>query len=611
MRGLPPAAPAAVFVSLHLLPLAGMACLWGVDAASWLPPAGRLALAGAALALFVPACFRGARAAARSAGRRPGPLAAGLATAAAAVFLALRSAGHLLGDGVLHLHDFDRIRETPVGFRALTWSNNNAPLANWVVWAAQKAGGSAWSDSLTTFRVVAVASGAAWVTGSVAAAWRLASPGAGRALILAFLLTAGWMQLFAGYVELYAPLPPMILAFLVLGGAGGRRGAWGAAAVLGVLAAQHFAAVSLAPALLFAPDAAGGRGARIRDAALRSALAAATAAAVLALLGFDPGAYLAAPRAALLTLGAPGPRQAYGLLAPAHFLDVINQLLLVAPAAMMGLALLRRGGGTPATRFLGAAAVGPLALAAVANPEVGAFRDWDALAFAGVPLTLWVAVRLAGGAGERTARIAFLVGGAAGLHTLAWIAANADADAVERRFVTLLEACPVSVHATAYGWESVGQLRLEGGRREEACAAFESAARAAPDNPRYWYAAGRLHLEAGRPREAEAALRTVLRLDPDRVDALVATGTLALARGDAAEAAALLGRAARGAPANADAWFQLARAMELAGDAAGAREASERLLQLEPRGPRADEARRRLAPESGGPGDAPAQPGRR
>jgi len=213
-----------------------------------------------------------------------------------------------------------------------------------------------------------------------------------------------------------------------------------------------------------------------------------------------------------------------------------------------------------------------------------------------VPLTVWVAVRLASASGGRTGRIAFLLGGAAALHTLAWIAANADAIAVEQRFVTLLEACPVSAHATAYGWESVGQLRLEDGRREEACRAFQSAAAAAPDNPRYWYAAGRLHLEVGRPREAEECLRTVLRLDPERVDALLAVGTLALARRDATEAGRLLTRAARLAPRNADVWFQLTRAMEQAADAEAARAAAERFLELEPRGPRAEEVRGRAAP---------------
>jgi tetratricopeptide (TPR) repeat protein len=591
-----PAVPAAAFLLLHLLPFAGVPCLWGVDAPRYVSAPAAIALAAAAVVLFLPASRRAAAMAARSAGRRPLPLAAGLAAAATGLFLALPSAGHLLGDGILHLNDFDRIRAAPVGFRGLTWSNNNAPLANWIVWAVQRAGAGAWSDSLTTFRVLAAACGALWTVAAVWASRRLAAGGAGRALVLAFLLSAGWMQLFAGYVELYAPLPPLVLAFLVLGAAGGRRGAWAAAAVLGVLVPLHFAAVSLAPALVVAADGERGLAARVRDAAGRCAVAAGVAAAVLALLGFDAAAYLAAPRAALLSLGDPGPRQAYGLLAPAHILDVLNQLLLAAPAAMMGLVLLRRGEASPATRFLGAAAIGPLALLAVANPEVGAFRDWDALAFAGVPLTVWVAARLARGGEERSGRIAFLAGGAAALHTLAWIAANADAAAAERRFVALLEGCRVSAHATAYGWESVGQLQLEGGRREEACRAFESAARAAPDNPRYRYAAGRLHLEAGRPREAEEALRAVLRLDPERVDALVAAGTLALARGDAAEAERLLARATGLAPANADAWFQLARAREAAGDAEGARAAAERFLQLQPEGRRADELRRRAAP---------------
>ena len=130
------------------------------------------------------------------------------------VFLGLRSAVHLLGDGQLHLHDLHQIGARDLRFSDVGWANNNAPLSNWLLYVLHRLGrlgddpaSPLWSSPVVTFRVYSVASGVLYVLLSVATARRFGRAGAERGLLTGFLLTAGYLQLFAGYAEMYALLP--------------------------------------------------------------------------------------------------------------------------------------------------------------------------------------------------------------------------------------------------------------------------------------------------------------------------------------------------------------------------------------------------------------------
>jgi tetratricopeptide (TPR) repeat protein len=593
---LPFAVPAAAFLALHLIVGGGaLARWWGVDALVYLPGTASGAFTALGAALFVPAARRAVIRAAASLGARPALGVAALAVLAAAVFLAMPATTHLLGDGLLHLGDLQRLAASGASFSEVSWANENAPLSNWTVWALHRAGG--WESPLTTFRALGLACGVFYVLVAARAAWRLATDGAGRALLLGALLSAGYMQLFAGYAELYALLPPLVLLYVSAGAARPGSVPWIPAAVLGVLLPLHFAAAALWPSLAVLAVTAGRGGAgRAVAAASCVVLPAVVSAALLAAVGFDASAWLSAPREAnvLPLVADPGFRQAYRLFDPSHFVDVANQLLLVAPAALLVLPLaVRRGERDGAAWFLGAATFVPLLFTFVANPEVGAFRDWDAFSFAAVPLTV-----LAGRAAARTVRgrpllahAAVVICGAAALHTAAWLAVNAEERGAEARFARLLEVCPVSRHALAYGFESLGSLHLAAGRSEEACSSFESAARAAPDNPRHLVSAAKLHLALGRPDRAHERFAEALRLDPSRAEAWFGLGTLELARRDVAAALAAFRAATEADPAFAPAWFNLGAVLRERGDIEGSREALRRYLALDPTGPRAAQAR--------------------
>jgi tetratricopeptide (TPR) repeat protein len=405
--------------------------------------------------------------------------------------------------------------------------------------------------------------------------------------------------------------------------------------VLGVLIPLHLATATLLPSLVVVAAAApGSTGRRAARAAAAVGACGAVAGLLFAAAGFDVAARLGEVRGGNLLplLAEPTFRQAYRLLSPRHLTDFASQYLLAAPAAVMGIPLLRRAPGGRGGAFLVTAAAFPVLFGFVANPEVGAFRDWDVMSLAAVPLTLAVAVRLA--RGPRAADVAVLLAGAAALHTLAWVAGNADAAAAEARFVRLLRSCPASLHARAYGWESLARVYLGDGRTDAACTAFERAADFAPDNPRYWSSAATLHLEAGRADAAERCFARTVELDPTRAEAWQALGAIRYGRGDLegalrflAEALRLrpdlerawfnrglaelrLGRrreaaesfrsAVRADPALAPAWFNLGAVLRDLGDDAGAADAFRRFLGLGVGGAQAEEARRWLEARGSG-----------
>jgi tetratricopeptide (TPR) repeat protein len=593
--------PAAAFLALHLISRS-LPRWWGVDALAYLPAPASVAFAAAAALLFVPP-FRVA--VVRAAGRlsaRPAAAVAALAGLAAAVFLAVPASTHLLGDGLLHLGDLQRLTASGASFSEVSWANENAPLANWMVWTLHRAGG--WASPVTTFRVLGLVCGVPYVLVAARASWLLAADGAGRALLLGPLLAAGYLQLFAGYAELYAPLPPLILLYLAAGGSRPGSVPWAPAVLLGILIPLHFATATLWPSLgVLGWAAARGGAGRAAKAAACVALPVVSAAMLLAAIGFDARAWLAVPREAnvLPIAGEVGFRQAYRLLAPSHFVDAANQLLLAAPAVLLALPLaLRRAGRTApdgAAWFLGTAALVPLVFTFAANPEVGAFRDWDAFSFAAVPLLVLSARAAARRVRDRRllAHAAVVITGAGALHTAAWLAVNAGERGAEARFERLLEVGPVSRHALAYGFESLGSLRLAAGRAEEACAAFERAASAAPDNPRHALSAAKLHLALGRAERARERFAAALRLDPSRAEAWFGMGTLELARRDLASARAAFRAAVEADPTFAPAWFNLGAVLREQGDRDASREALRRYLALDAAGPRAEQAREWVA----------------
>jgi hypothetical protein len=552
-------AAAGLATLLLVVGFAGPDAAWGLDSLRG-RPAAALLFGAAAVVLLVPA---GARRIGAVLARLPDParprgavlLGVLLAAAGLALAFAAPSAVPLLGDGQLHLGDLQRAAEQDLAWSGVSWANDNAPLSYLLLHTLHRARPGASPES--TFVLLGAAGWVLTVILAVLLARQIGRTPAARGVALAFLLSGGALQLFCGYAEIYALIPPALLGFLAAGVTElrARRPPIGSAILLGLLMPLHFSLVSLLPAVVVA--AAGGRRPG-KGTAWGKVVAAplvclvVTAGALLA-IGWD-GPRASAGGASLLPwITEPTFRQAYRALAPAHFLDLANLLLLVAPAVVVALpVVLRRAPeGNAETgdveravgRFLLAAAIFPLAFVFLVNPEVGMFRDWDVLAFAGWPLGAWAAWEIGRRVpAARLAAVAVPAAGIALLASLAWVTRNADAELATERFARLLESAPLSEHGKAYGWESIGGWWAAAGETAAAAGAYDRATAAAPDNARLFVTAARLRLQLGQEDAARERLQQAMALGTHDWRALMALAAL-LERVDPEEAARVRQRA--------------------------------------------------------------------
>lgn len=241
------------------------------------------------------------------------------------------------------------------------------------------------------------------------------------AWILALLATGGWIRIFAGHFEVYAPLVVAVLAYLVLAleVLRGRRPLWTAALALGLCGWVHAVSVLLVPGHVWLVLR---RGEGLGGAARRLALGAAVALAppvlfALGCLAFGAADELGAALAKALQVlgrdpdpaatrwwvrgwgGAPSVGTDVVFLSAAHWKYVANAAWLLMPFALPGallLALRRRGGPAPdaRARLLLFATAPFVAYAFALRPFWGPW-DWDLFSLAALGGGAWLAHRLA------------------------------------------------------------------------------------------------------------------------------------------------------------------------------------------------------------------------
>jgi hypothetical protein len=290
-----------------------------------------------------------------------------------------------------------------------------------------------------SMRLLACASGGVAIFLLLRVARELA-PGWSAAAVALCVLSGGLARVFAGRVEVYAPLLAAILGYLWTALRAVRGAGRGAAPALWLGAAiwLHAAAVLLLPSLLWS--------AALRRPAAPRARALGAGAVLVALAGAPLGVFLAlqadgagaAPLAETLARvreilgrsGAPGATRwwvrGWGgepsigtdvvLLGPAHLKYLFNAFALLVPATLPALvfALARRPRaliGGPECRLLAAAAL-PLALYALALRPFWGPWDWDlfsatALVLACLALRLVFELAPAGAASLAAACIGF------------------------------------------------------------------------------------------------------------------------------------------------------------------------------------------------------------
>jgi DNA-binding transcriptional MerR regulator len=148
---------------------------------------------------------------------------------------------------------------------------------------------------------------------------------------------------------------------------------------------------------------------------------------------------------------------------------------------------------------------------------------------------------------------------------------------------------------TAYEWYLEG-CRLDEDERtwKQAEAAYLQAVEIDPRLANAHTNLGNLRYRRGRTEEARALYTKALQVDPHQPEAHYNLGFLAFEAGNASEAVPLFRKALEYDASFSDAHFNLAMALEETGETSPARAHWEAYLALEPDGPWADIARRRL-----------------
>ncbi|MDP6698466.1 MAG: hypothetical protein QGH25_02370 [Candidatus Latescibacteria bacterium] len=304
--------------------------LWGLDLLYYAPWGYALVLALGAVALWLPwpAALTAADPWRRDGWGRLARLA--LATGGLAFFVLWHTRTHLLGDGYLMLRELGMLVDR----------TGNEPLALWVLAKLYRAELGLGAEAV--YRTASYAAGVCYIGLSFAVAAALSAERKGRWIALGILLSAGYLQLFCGYVENYPPLFAGTLLYL-WGGVLLMRGQlplWVLSGGLALLMTYHFIAAMLGPSLLVATWLGWRRGHGVGWGRLVGGLALGPVVvlAILYGIGLDLFAYATGLRGGHLlpVWTVPDTTQAYGLLDLRHGLDLLSVQLLAGAGAGAG-----------------------------------------------------------------------------------------------------------------------------------------------------------------------------------------------------------------------------------------------------------------------------------
>ena len=434
---------------------------------------------------------------------------ASLPILALVLFASLPVSRHYLGDGELLLRTF-RISVTP-----RSWQGINAPLPYYLIDRLRLT-----YEPEAVIRTISILSGVLYTLVAIVLSRRLFTEAKKRAIVLCLILTPAYLQLFFGYIETYPVIYPLLLAYFFTGllSLENRCPVLIPSVLMGILLITHFSLVVLAPSLLVLAIIRWRSGALpVVRATIETIACPLVALALLWTISFEPDIYFEGMKKSHLLPLIADEGYAYGFLSLTHLGNIVNEHLLVAPAVLIVLAAYPYGWASKRRDhlFLLAGALPAVFFTIVANPEIGAFRDWDAFAYPALPLLLLASLVIIRQV-RRTdqMRAAVQIGGISAIHTAFWIFLNAQPALAEARYTTLLDISILSPTARSYGWEAVGAQRRREGDLAGEHHAFEKAAEANPTNYRYWNTLGTVATRQNFTKEAIDYYQKALEANP-------------------------------------------------------------------------------------------------
>ena len=501
---------------------------------------------------------------------------------AALSFVVLRDATHLLGDGYLLVRELDH------GFRKIA----NEPLSLWILHRSLAVAGEWGVTANTLFFAWSFIPGIAYVALVPHVATQISSSDRSRVVLSLFLLLPGFVQLFFGYHETYPVLYPLLLIYVSLGLRAQERHlpAWIPCTLLGLMISLHFTMVTLVPSVFVILGAEGDLGRRVRNA-IRGLGAVVPGVLIVSVMlwlaDFDLATYLnRATGETLLPLFTEGDHSIpYGAISVAHLTEFVSEMLLVYLPTLIVLPFVTktyvRSG---ASLFLLSAAI-PAGIATfVGFTVIGAFRDWDALAFPALFTTVWAGLGLIQCCDrQRIRQVCCVVVAVAGVNTILWVTVNADPKRSTRRFEEALTYSHLSPRARAFGWETIGAYYMDTGEMGRASLSYEYAMESDPKHPRYPSLLGFILMQVGNYKGAAENFRRSITLDDTRYEAPLNLGLALVQLNDPEAAVEAIQRALELRPDFARISFALGVAYYAGKDYDQAITAYENAVRLQPR----------------------------
>lgn len=313
--------------------------LWGINHLSFYPPAVRVIALVLIGMCFLPGVARAAYdrllRLAHGLGHGGQKVETGITFVtifSVVLFLGLRASTNLLGDGQLITTNFqltargeERVVTGSMG--AVLRGERIAPGTTMLYYAVEQLFTQVLKRApVFGIRTLVSLLGAVFLLVFLGLMRRAQLPDEVRLWLTVLTLFSGFMQLYFGYVENYAP--SILLLFLYVGYAmtvlRGRGKLWVPAVMLAVTIFMHVQAILFLPSLVFLVlHRFWGRNAWYKNGTVAAALVALTVLGALSAALFTRlGNYI---------LPLTETETGYGILTPAHLLDVANELLLLMP----------------------------------------------------------------------------------------------------------------------------------------------------------------------------------------------------------------------------------------------------------------------------------------
>ena len=401
------------------------------------------------------------------------------------LFLSMRSAIPLLGDGIL------RSQEISAG-RLFSLTEPLTTLIHGLLYRLLPVVGFQANLAELAYRITSITAG---LTALVLYFCFASKHEEGRILwpLIIVLAGSGFNQIFYGYVESYGLFLAAVgwYLFLVPEKIAEPKPSFNPAILAGLTAALHGSGIFLLPSLIYYWKERYGFSTRagLKRSALEllcfSAIPAAALAAGLLLVSRPEvnTALSELPKSSLLPLW--GGLWGYGIFSPGHWLDIFNQILLVSPAALLLWLWARPAKGTikePAEKVLGLAAAGGMLFIFIVDPKLGTARDWDLLAWPFMAL-LFLAIHRA-----LVRKLEWRSWSAMAVVSLwlflPWVMVNASAERSLARYTGLLSR---DNRSSAYGYENLAIYYRDHHHPEKEEWAYRMAVDSDSLNPRHIY----------------------------------------------------------------------------------------------------------------------------